>query len=89
MQKKCLNGMSDRCPNCSGYMKDLNNLRKLRREQGANNIYYRDGCPAIMEDSRFISNYRPSSELTNEIGKANNIRNSNQLREFMQKMVSI
>lgn len=78
------NGDVQRFPMSSGFTGDLESLRNERKYQGANNIYYADGCPAIMEDGRFISTWRPSSEITNEIGTFNNIRNSNALREFMQ-----
>lgn len=73
------------CPNCGGFLKDLKQLKNIRMNQGANNQYWNNGCPALMSDGRFISNWRPSTEITNEIGMMNGLSNSNQLRLFMQE----
>jgi len=75
---------SERCLRCSAFMKNLSSRREKRIKTNTNNVYYDDGCPALMEDGRFITNWRPSNEITEEIGTWNNIGNSNQLRLFLQ-----
>lgn len=54
-------------------------------ETGTNNIYWRDGCPALMSDGRFITYHYPTNELTNALQKAHNFRSANEFRTFMQK----
>lgn len=51
---------------------------------GGNNVYFKDGCPAIMNDGRFITNYNSSNELTETMRKMNGFKSSNQFRTFMQ-----
>lgn len=51
---------------------------------GSNNVYYKDGCPAIMEDGRFVTYYNSSNELTNAMQKVNGYKSANQFRTFMQ-----
>jgi hypothetical protein len=76
------------CANClakfvPGLVPNDRNCADLKKG-GGNNVYFRQGCPALMEDGRFITNYRPSNELTDEMQKANGFRSSNQFRTFMQ-----
>ena len=54
------------------------------RFTGGNNVYYKEGCPALMEDGRFITYYNSTNELTNAMQKLNNFRSANQFRTFMQ-----
>lgn len=54
------------------------------RYHGANNVYFRDGCPAIMDDARFITYYNSTNELTEAMRKMNGFKSSNQFRTFMQ-----
>ena len=56
----------------------------MSRHLGANNVYYRDGCPALMSDGRFITYYNSTNELTEEIRKVNGFSNTNVFRNFMQ-----
>lgn len=55
------------------------------RYRGLSNAHYKDGCPALMSDGRFITNYRSTNELTEEMRKVNGIRSPNEFRTFMQK----
>ena len=87
----------EHCPLCrysfiAGY--DTENLRKCpscdqqfissAKTRGANNVYYRDGCPALMNDARFITYYNSTNELTETMRKLNHIRSPNEFRTFMQ-----
>lgn len=51
---------------------------------GTNNIYYKDGCPAIMGDARTLTYYNSTNELTEEMRKINGMKNTNEFRTFMQ-----
>lgn len=55
------------------------------RYSGSNNVYYKDGCPAIMSDGRFITYYNSTNELTEAMRKMNGFRSPNQFRNYMQK----
>jgi len=57
----------------------------VRKSNGSNNVYYKQGCPALMEDARFITTYNSTNELTNQMQRMNNINNSNQFRQFLQQ----
>ena len=52
--------------------------------RGGNNVYFRDGCPALMSDGHFITDYNSTNELTNAIQKLNGFKSANQFRTFMQ-----
>lgn len=67
------------CPRCSSRF-----LYRPGRYTGENNTFFRDGCPALMSDGRFITSYTPSNELTENIRHINGIENTNQFREFLQ-----
>lgn len=56
--------------------------------RGAHNLHFNDGCPAIMSDGRFITNYNSTNELTEQMRNLNGIRNPNEFRNFMQKFGS-
>jgi hypothetical protein len=51
---------------------------------GTNNVYYRDGCPALMSDGRFITYYNSTNELTEAMRKMNGFKSPNEFRTFMQ-----
>jgi hypothetical protein len=51
---------------------------------GGNNVYFKDGCPALMADGRFITYYNSSNELTEKMRRMNGFQSSNQFRTFMQ-----
>jgi len=51
---------------------------------GANNVYFKDDCPALMSDGRFITYYNSSNELTEAMRKMNGFKSANQFRTFMQ-----
>jgi hypothetical protein len=51
---------------------------------GGNNVYYKDGCPALMQDSRFLTYYNSSNELTDNMRKVNGFRSANKFRTYMQ-----
>lgn len=71
------------CPSCKH--KFMSQKKKCKpRFVGGSNAFYRDGCPAIMSDGRFITNYNSANELTEAIKQMNGISNSNELRQFLQ-----
>lgn len=51
---------------------------------GANNVYFKTGCPAIMNDARFLTNYNSANELTEQMRRVNGFKSANQFRTFMQ-----
>ena len=59
-------------------------MNTAQRPMGSNNVYYPDGCPALMSDGRFITYYNSSNELTETMRKMNGFRSENQFRTFMQ-----
>lgn len=80
-----------RCPSCqtefvSGQKRNHGSGCSVcaARYKGANNVYYKDGCPALMSDGRFVTNYNSSNELTENMRKLNGFNNSNRFRNFMQ-----
>ena len=50
-----------------------------------NNALHNKDCPALMSDGRFATDYRPSCYVHDLIQKQNNINNSHQLRQFLQR----
>jgi len=40
-------------------------------------------CPAIMNDGRFITDYRPSDDVYDLLIKQNKLKNSNMTRQFL------
>lgn len=68
------------CPSCKHKFVSGN-----KKTSGTNNVYYKDGCPAIMSDGRFITNYNSTNELTEAMRKLNGFQCSNEFRIFMQK----
>ena len=49
------------------------------------NRYFKYGCPALMSDGRFITNYVDSDVINQFIRHTNNITSSNDFRQFLQK----
>ena len=45
-------------------------------------------CPALMNDSRLLTNYLPNSKLNTYVSKINNLTNNDQYRIFLQKNAS-
>jgi len=75
------------CPSCHQKFisKSMpNNCHSNTTNRGANNVYYRDQCPALMSDGRFLTDYNSTNELTNAMRKKNGFQSSNQFRIFMQ-----
>ncbi len=68
------------CPSCKQKF-----ISRQKKNSGANNVYYKNGCPAIMSDGRFITYYNSTNELTEAMRKLNGIQNTNEFRTFMQK----
>ncbi|AYV85305.1 MAG: hypothetical protein Satyrvirus10_6 [Satyrvirus sp.] len=66
------------CSICQNRNKDKN------ISNGSNNVYYSDGCPALMSDGRFMTYHNSSNELTDAMRKLNGFKNSNEFRKFMQ-----
>lgn len=77
-----------KCPSCAQKFtagQKINNNCVNNDYSGSNNVYYKDGCPAIMSDGRFITNYGSTNELTETMRKLNGIKSPNEFRNFMQK----
>lgn len=53
------------------------------RYRGDNNVYFREGCPALMSSGKFITYYNSTHELTEAMRRLNGFRSSNQFRTFM------
>jgi hypothetical protein len=49
------------------------------------NRYYKYGCPPLMNDGRFISNYIRSSTFDQYIRDINKIKSSHEFRNYIQK----
>lgn len=73
-----------KCPSCKN---PISTDKKIY--PSANNVYYKDGCPAIMSDSRFLTNYQSTNDLTDKMMKANGYHNANQFRRFLQNNAEI
>ena len=54
------------------------------QHDSANNVYYKDGCPALMSDGRFLTYYNSTNELTETMRKMNGFESANKFRTFMQ-----
>jgi len=50
-----------------------------------NNRYGNYGCPALMSDGRFITNYTNNTVLNQEIRNINKINSTHEYRSFLQK----
>jgi hypothetical protein len=48
------------------------------------NRYFEYGCPPLMNDGRFLTNYVRSSIFDQNIRNINNIKSSNEFRHFLQ-----
>ena len=49
------------------------------------NRYHTYGCPALMQDGRFITNFMPKRTFEQIIRQLNNIESSADYRMFLQK----
>ena len=49
------------------------------------NRYHKQGCPALMADSRFITSWVDSDVVNQYIRHVNKIKSSNDFRMFLQK----
>ena len=49
------------------------------------NRYGKYGCPALMSDGRFVTNYMDSDVFNQFIRKVNKIPSSHEYRQFLQK----
>ncbi|AKI80217.1 hypothetical protein QJ850_gp482 [Acanthamoeba polyphaga mimivirus] len=85
------NSIENKCPSCKHIYKSGDRVNHgpgcsicSSRTCGANNSLYKNGCPAIMSDGRFITNYNSSNELTEEMRKLNKIKSPNEFRLFLQ-----
>ena len=73
------------CPKCKRvFVSDPQNIFNCTQYQGCNNAFYKDGCPALMSDGRFITYHNSSNELTENMRKVNNFKNPNEFRRYMQ-----
>lgn len=48
------------------------------------NRYFNSGCPALMQDGRFITNFIPKRSFEQFIRNVNNINSSADYRKFLQ-----
>lgn len=53
-----------------------------------NNKYWKNGCPALMSDARFTTQYINSNVLNQQIRNLNKINTSHEYRSFLQKNAS-
>lgn len=68
------------CKSCKKtFIKDYN-----INPSGSNNVYFNQGLPALMSDGRFITNYKPSREITDDILKKYNNDGTRDSRQFLQ-----
>lgn len=51
----------------------------------SNNALHNHNCPPLMSDQRHATDYRPSCQVHDLILKQNSIKNSEQLRLFLQR----
>ena len=49
------------------------------------NRYHKQGCPPLMSDGRFLTNYVDSDVMNQYIRHANKIKSANDFRKFLQK----
>ena len=84
-------GKSRQCPTCQFIFISGQNAKHnancqicINKQKGTNNAYYRDGCPAIMSDGRFITYRNSTNELTENMRKMNGFTSPNEFRQFMQ-----
>lgn len=77
-----IDGLVD-CKSCKKiFIKDYN---KNPTATGSNNVYYDQGLPALMSDGRFITNYKSSREITDDMIRKYKLKNSTDARKFLQK----
>jgi hypothetical protein len=50
-----------------------------------NNKYWSNGCPGLMEDSRFTTNYYNNTMFNQQIRHLNKVDNNHQYRALLQK----
>ena len=48
------------------------------------NRYWSNGCPALMQDGRFLTNYVRTSIIDQVLRDVNNIKSSSEYRLFLQ-----
>lgn len=48
------------------------------------NRYFKYGCPALMQDARFITNYIQSRQLDQIVRNVNKIDSAQEYRQFLQ-----
>lgn len=48
------------------------------------NRYWSNGCPALMQDGRFLTNYVRTSIIDQVVRDVNNIKSSSEYRLFLQ-----
>lgn len=73
---------SQTCPYCHQQYHPAS--KKPTRYCGTSNVYYKDGCPALMSDGRFMTNHHSSNELTEQLRKSNSMDDHNRFRNFLQ-----
>jgi hypothetical protein len=49
------------------------------------NRYFNYGCPALMQDARFITNYYPNRGFEQHIRNVNNIKSAQDYKLFLQR----
>ena len=58
----------------------MNNLSEF----GLDNCYYKYGCPALMQDGRFITTYVHHRLLNHSIKEINKINSAQEFKNFLQ-----
>lgn len=67
------------CPHCQ-----YSFVGQKSKYSGTNSTYYKEGCPALMEDNRLITNYLPSGLVTDIMMEKNGFKNAQKFRTFLQ-----
>jgi hypothetical protein len=49
------------------------------------NIYFKNSCPALMQDARFLTTYHNPRWLDQKIRKENNVYHNDNYKEFIQQ----
>lgn len=53
------------------------------------NRYFKHGCPPLMSDARFLTNYMDNNVFNQYIRHTNKINNNNEYRKFLQDNADI
>lgn len=69
-----------KCPGC----KYVFESKRTALHNGGDNIFFKDNCPAMMSDGRFLTMYDSTNEITENMRKKLGIDNTNVFRNVIQ-----